>query len=132
MADTVSCARKDWADWNGNRRSYVLAWGLPTALIVLGIFLPAPVRTAVWASSLIWMGIACIANAARCGRTHCYLTGPFFLAMAAVTVAHGTGLISVGSQGRLWIGAAIAGGTVVLWIVPELLFGRFLTRNRSG
>jgi hypothetical protein len=91
-----------------------LAWGLPTALLVLGIFLPAPIRTAVWVGSLIWMGAACIANAARCGRTHCYLTGPFFLAMAAVTVAHAAGVISVGSQGWLWIGAAVTVGTVVL------------------
>jgi hypothetical protein len=132
MADTVSCARRDWADWRSNRRKYVLAWGLPTALLVLGILLPAPIRTAVWAGSLIWMGVACIANAMRCGRTHCYLTGPFFLSMAAVTVAHGTGVISVGSQGWLWIGVAIAVGTGVLWIIPERLFGRFVTHNRSS
>jgi hypothetical protein len=132
MADTETCARRDWADWSGNRRSYVLAWGVPTALLVLGIFLPAPIRTAVWAGSLIWMGAACIANAARCGRTHCYLTGPFFLAMAAVSALHGTGVISVGSQGWLWIGVAIAVGTAVLWIVLERLFGRFLTHDRSS
>jgi hypothetical protein len=69
-----------------------LAWGLPTALLILGMFMPTPIRTGVWAGALIWMGVACIANAARCGRTHCYLTGPFFLAMAEVTVAHGTGV----------------------------------------
>jgi hypothetical protein len=92
-----------------------LAWGLPTALLILGTFTPAPIRTAVWAGALIWMGVACIANAARCGRTHCYLTGPFFLAIAVVTVAHGTGVISVGSQGWLLIGTAIAVGTVVLF-----------------
>ena len=132
MADTETCARRDWADWNSNRRSYVLAWGLPTALLILGIFVPAPIRMVVWTGALIWMGVACIANAARCGRTHCYLTGPFFLAMAEVTVAHGTGVISMGSQGWLWIGMAIAVGTAALWIIPEGLFGRFLTHDRSG
>ena len=125
MADAEAPARRDWADWSGNRRSYVLAWGLPTALLILGIFMPAPIRTVVWAGSLIWQGAACVANAARCGRTHCYLTGPFFLVMAAVTVAYGTGIISLGSQGWLWIGTAIAVGTVVLWIVPERRFGKF-------
>jgi hypothetical protein len=132
MTASASCARRDWADWSSNRRSYILAWGLPTGLLVLGIFLPAPIRTAVWEGCLVWMGAACIANAARCGRTHCYLTGPFFLAMAVVTAAHGTGVISAGSQGWLWIGTAIALGTVVLWIGSERLFGRFLTPNRSG
>jgi hypothetical protein len=101
MADTETCVRRDWADWSSNRRGYVLAWGLPTALLILGMFMPEPIRTGVWAGALIWMGVACIANAARCGRTHCYLTGPFFLAMAVVTVAHGTGVISLGSQGWL-------------------------------
>jgi hypothetical protein len=52
--------------------------------------------------------------------------------MAAVAVGHGTGTIPLGSQGWLWIGAAIAVGTAVLWIVPERLFGRFLTQDRSG
>jgi hypothetical protein len=125
-------ASSDWADWTSNRGSYVLAWGLPTALLIVGIFVPAPLRTVVWAGCLIWMGAACVVNAARCGRTHCHLTGPFYLAMAAVTVGHGTGMISLGSQGWLWIGATIAVGTVVLWIVPERLFGRFLTHDRSG
>ena len=41
-------------------------------------------------------------------------------------------MISLGSQGWLWIGVAIAVGTVVLWIVPERLFGKFLTDYRSG
>jgi hypothetical protein len=122
----------DWADWSSNGRSYVLAWGLPTILLVVGIFVPAPIRTVVWAGCLVWMGVACVANARRCGRTHCYATGPYFLAMAALTVAHGTGMVPLGSQGRLLIGAAIAVGTVILWIVPERLFGRFLTPDRSG
>ena len=78
------------------------------------------------------MGVACVANAARCGRTHCYLTGPFFLAIGG---GHGgpRDRRDLGGQPRwLWIGAAIAVGTVVLWIVPERLFGRFLTDDRSG
>jgi hypothetical protein len=136
MAALESRARRDWADWGRNRRSYALAWGLPTVLLIVAIFVPAPIRTVVWAGCLIWMGAACVANAARCGRTHCHLTGPFYLAMAAVTVGYGTGMVSLGSQGWLWIGAAIAVGTVALWIVPERLFGRFLaqsvTSRRSG
>ena len=130
--DTEARARRDWADWSSNRRSYLLACGLPTALLIVSILLPAPIRTVVWAGCLIWQGAACVANAARCGRTHCYATGPFFLVMAAVTVAYGTGMISLGSQGWLWIGAAVAVGTVVLWIASERVFGKFLTHKRSG
>jgi hypothetical protein len=32
------------------------------------------------------MGVACIVNALRCGRVHCYLTGPFFLLMAVIAL----------------------------------------------
>jgi hypothetical protein len=131
MADTETRRRKDWADWSRNRRSCVLAWGLPTALLIIGIFLPAPTRTVVWAGALTWNGVACIANATRCGRTHCHITGPFFLIMAAVTVAHGTAAISLGSLGWWWIGVAIAVGTIALWLVSERLFGRFLAYSRS-
>jgi hypothetical protein len=132
MLDRDVSAKRDWADWTNNRRRYVLAWGLPSALLIVGIFLPAPIRTVVWAGSLVWMGIACIANAARCGRTHCYLTGPFFLAMAVVTAAHGAGMLLLGRHGWLWIGMAIAVGAVVLWFVPERLFGKFLKPKRLG
>jgi hypothetical protein len=132
MLDRDVSAKRDWADWTNNRRRYVLAWGLPGALLIVGIFLPAPIRTGVWAGSLVWMGIACIANAARCGRTHCYLTGPFFLAMAVVTAAHGAGMLSLGRHGWWWTGMAIVVGAVVLWLVPERLFGKFLKPKRLG
>lgn len=125
-------AKRDWADWTNNRRRYVLAWGLPTALLIVGIFLPASIRTVIWTGSLVWQGIACIANAARCGRTHCYLTGPFFLVMAVTTAAHGTGMLWLGRHGWLWIGMTIAVGTIVLWFVSERLFGKFLTQKRPG
>jgi hypothetical protein len=131
MANSDSRTEKDWSDWGRNRRSYLLAWGLPTALLIIGIFLPTPIRTAVWAGALVWKGAACIANAARCGRTHCHLTGPFFLAMAAVTLALGTGAISLGSLGWWWIGITVVVGNVALWLVPERLFGKFLTSKRS-
>jgi hypothetical protein len=28
--------------------------------------------------AFVVMGVGCLANAARCGRTHCYITGPLF------------------------------------------------------
>lgn len=76
-------------DWVASSRTYTIAWGIPTAALVVGILLPAPARTIIWSTALIWMGAACILNALRCGRLHCYLTGPFFLLMAAATLLHG-------------------------------------------
>lgn len=36
----------------------------------------------LWIPALLVMGIACLVNAKRCGRLHCYLTGPVFLVAA--------------------------------------------------
>ena len=43
-------------------------------------------RPLLWIPALLVMGAACVANAARCGRWHCYVTGPVYL-LAAVYVA---------------------------------------------
>ncbi len=75
-------------DWVSSPLSRFLAWGVPTAVLVIAIFMP-PARTLIWSVSLLWMGVACIANATRCGRTHCYFMGPFFLIMAVAVVLHG-------------------------------------------
>lgn len=40
----------------------------------------------LWIPALLVMAAACIGNAARCGRRHCYVTGPVYL-LAALYVA---------------------------------------------
>ena len=49
---------------------------------------PASFVPIAWPVAFTWMGIACVFNATRCGRMHCYFTGPFFLLLAAVSAAH--------------------------------------------
>lgn len=117
-------------DWVVGFRSYAIAWGIPTAGLIVGIFLAAPVRTIVWSTALVWMGAACILNALRCGRRHCYLTGPFFVLMAAVVLLHGFEILWLGPNGWLWLGGAlIAIGGGLLWYLPERLWGMYSSRN---
>ena len=115
----------DQKDWVSNTRSYAIAWGLPTAILIGAAFLTHPAKTLIWTVTLIWMGVACLANARRCGRRHCYLTGPFFLFMAALTLFHGFELVSLGSQGWLWLGSSLIAGLILLWYVPEKLWGKY-------
>ena len=82
-------------------------------------------RTVVWTAALGIMGTACIANAVRCGRLHCYVTGPFFLALAVVTLLYGLGVVPLGRNGWSLIGLAILIGAIVLCCVPEMLFGKY-------
>ena len=129
MAEADHRGNKDWV---GNARSYAVAWGLPTAALFVAAFLAPPARTVIWAVALAWMGLACIANALRCGRRHCYLTGPFFLIMAVAAVMHGTGLVSFGPRGWTWLGLTIVvGGFGLLWLLPERIWGKFVESARS-
>ena len=81
-------------DWLASTPSSLLAWWIPNAALLIGLFVPIPVRVVIWTVALIWMGVACILNSRRCGRTHCRYTGPYYLAMIVPVLA--LGLISSG------------------------------------
>ncbi len=90
-------------------------------------------RTAVWTAALSIMGTACLANAVRCGRVHCYITGPFLLVMAVVTLLYGLGVLPLGGNGWNAIGLTILIGAIALSCLPEMLFGKYRRgRGRSA
>src|SRR5713226_4723178 len=82
-------------------------------------------RTVVWTAALSIMGAACLANAVRCGRIHCYITGPFLLMMAVVTLLYGVGVLPLGGYGWNVIGLTILVGAVALSWLPEMFFGKY-------
>jgi len=86
-------------DWLASTSSNLLAWWIPHAALLVGVLVPIPLRAVIWTMALLWMGMACILNGRRCGRTHCRYTGPYYLAMIVPVIA-------------LWM---IASGTYV-WI----------------
>lgn len=101
----------------------VLAFfGLPAiAMVVVG----ERWRTIVWAGALVTMGTVCSANAVRCRRLHCYMTGPFFLLMALVTLLHGFGVIPLGRNGWNLISLVTLVGAIVLCCLPEMIWGKY-------
>jgi hypothetical protein len=106
-------------------------YGVPIiALIASGfIELDQGWRAVVWTASLTVMGAACIANALRCGRVHCYVTGPFLLVMAVVALLFGLGVIR-GSQ-DVWnvLGLIVLIGMVATYWLPERIFGKYRARR---
>jgi hypothetical protein len=90
--------------------SLLVAWVLPVAAMVLVIGVPHPVKTWVWVAALAWMGVACLWNARRCQRKHCFWTGPFFLLMALPVLGYGYGILPLGDGGWKWLGLAIGLG----------------------
>jgi hypothetical protein len=113
-------------DWLSSPRTNALAWWIPKAAIVAALFIPPRARTGMWIIALIWMGIACILNSRRCGRTHCRYTGPYYLAMTAPVLVLRSGVISVDFYAWLALAVLILGGSMIIWGATERTWGRFL------
>jgi hypothetical protein len=112
-------------DWLGSPRANAVAWWIPKAAIVAGLFFPAPIRTGTWIIALVWMGTACILNARRCGRTHCRYTGPYYLAMIAPVLVLASGVVSVDFYAWLSLAVLILGGSLIIWWATERAWGKF-------
>lgn len=132
-------SRRQRAKTTGNSRdilatpllAFAFWWLPPIAIVVTGNLASVGLRTFVWTAALSIMGTACIANAVRCGRVHCYITGPFFLAMAVVTLLYGLGVLPLGRNGWNLIGLTILVGAIALYYLPELFFGKY-REDRAG
>ena len=113
-------------DLTRGRLRPMLYWGLPVVAMIVGGILD--LEFALWPPALMVMGAACVVNAARCRRLHCFFTGPWFLALAALSVLHGTDTVVLGAEGWRWLGIATLVGGVGLMYVPERLWGRYARR----
>src|SRR5712692_8919368 len=120
-SDTVQSSR----DWLRSPRTNLLAWWIPQAAILAGLFVPVPVRAVLWAIALIWMGTACILNARWCGRTHCRYTGPYYLAMIVPVLVLASGIRSVDFYGWLVLAVLILAGSKIIWWATERAWGKF-------
>ncbi|MBM3599525.1 MAG: hypothetical protein FJX35_15035 [Alphaproteobacteria bacterium] len=112
-------------DWLASARATALAWWIPQAAIVASLLAPAAARAAIWMLALLWMGMACIANARRCRRTHCRYTGPYYLAMIVPVAALALGFPPVGIYGWLILGCIILLGSKAIWWATERAWGKF-------
>ena len=110
-------------DWLASTSSNLLAWWIPHAALLVGLFVPIPVRVVIWTVALLWMGVACILNSRRCGRTHCRYTGPYYLAMIVPVLA--LGFISSGIYEWIALGVVIVGGSKLIWWATERAWGKF-------
>lgn len=125
VEEQQTCSEACVKDWAGDWRTFMILWGLPgAAMLAAALLEPAP-RGIVWSAMLIWMGGACLANARRCGRTHCRFTGPCFLLMAALVVADATGWLQLGPYGWAILGGATVIGNALIWWASERLLGTF-------
>ena len=116
-------------------RMTAVFFGIP----VLGLVLTSVVdlsrgwRTVIWTAALAIMGTACMVNALRCGRVHCYLTGPFFLITAIAALLYGIDVLPLGGHGWSLLGLVTLIGAIVLCCLPEMFLGKYRRgRTRQG
>jgi len=120
-------------DLLSRRGTAILVYAVPTLAIAAtgGKGVVDTIRTLVWTLAFTVMGVACVVNAVRCGRVHCYFTGPFLLLLAAASLLHGLRVVSLGPNGSQWLGLVAIVGIVVFLTVPERLWGRYAARANS-
>ena len=78
-------------------------------------------RPALWIAGLGVAGVLCVANAVRCRRLHCYITGPVFLAGALLSALNAAGVTHIPWMKLGWgvvIGAAVG-------MIIEALAGKY-------
>ena|SRR5215831_9794821 len=127
--DRQHCEQRDWArDWS----TLAPVWGLPTVAMLLALLLGPIWRAVVWIAMLAWMGGACVANARRCGRTHCRYTGPLFLGMGGLVAANIAGLLPLGREPWPVFAIVVEGGNALIWWGSERVYGTYSGRGRGS
>lgn len=129
MRDVPGACDSQRRDMLCNGATMFLFWCLPACAFAVGFFVSPGLRTVFWTLSLGFMGTLCLLNASRCGRIHCYFTGPFFILAALASLGYGIGFLPFGPSGWKWIGNITMIGAIVLSCIPEFVLGRY---RRSG
>jgi len=132
---TATAPMEPTHDLLASRWRTALFYGLPSLVIVASgmtirsnlvtLDIDSPWRGAIWAVSMGVMAAACLVNALRCGRMHCYFTGPFFILTALASLGYGLGALPLGPSGWNIIGTITLVGAVVLMWLPEAVLGKY-------
>jgi hypothetical protein len=106
--------------------SAIPLWGLPVIALIVGSYWQRG-RLFLWIPALLIMGLACLANASRCGRVHCYITGPLSLLALIYVVLSAFHLVPMDAGYFLDIILAIS----VLAVLAEVPLGRYRTKTSA-
>lgn len=112
---------------------FMLFFGIPIlGLLGANLLAAMPVaRASIDILSFAWMGIACLVNALKCNRAHCWFTGPWSLLVAIALSAHEFLDVRVA---KISFADIVNAGFIIfllLWFVPELILGKYFARHST-
>ncbi len=107
-----------------------LVYGVPwIAMQLVGNLSNSTLAVAgTWAAGFAVMGTACVVNALRCGRVHCWFSGPWFLLAAAVTVLRYVEVVEIAWSTIVNAGLA---GALLLFFVSENIWGKYFGEKKT-
>lgn len=117
MNDQSCRPRGSASDLVGSRLGRAL-WGVSCGLVVIGLLWPGE-HVWLWVLALLLAGSVCVTNASRCGRRHCYVTGPVYLLAALAILLDHAGMVTIG------------GGWILAWVIGSMAVGFGLERIRG-
>ena len=120
-----ACEKNDFA---ASTRTFLFFWGVPIAAIVLASFLTPPTSILVRASALFWAGAACAVNAYRCGRLHCYITGPLLLLGGLAILLAGFADVAIPTT---WILTAVGAGTCLAFCLERHFGAKYVRKQQD-
>ena len=121
------CATDQKTDLLNSRWTPLLWWG-PWLLIIIGTFTGEVAHTVLWTVGFAVAGAACLANARRCGRRHCFYTGPVYLLAALASLLYGLRVLPMGANGWGWIVGVALAVSLIACCGLEPLQGRYIRR----
>lgn len=102
----------------------IATWWLCGAAIAAGFGTPRW-RLLLWIAEMGVAGTLCLVNAARCHRTHCYITGPVYLLGALLTALNAAGITAIPWL-KLGLGVVIGVG---IGMLIESFAGRYAKKS---
>lgn len=118
-------ATRNKKDLLGSRWAIWFLWIGPWVLILGTGESGTVTHTAAWTVGFTVGGAACLINARRCGRRHCFYTGPAYLLGALASLLYGLGFLPLGPHGWDWILGTTAAVTLVACCGLEQLLGKY-------
>ena len=112
---------------------FTTIWVIPILVLICSTLLENRILIGwIWVISLFWMGVACLFNAKKCKRTHCFYTGPFFIVMAIVALLLGYSFINLGENGWILLGVFSIVGGILIWNFSESVMGKYMKNWMSA